>query len=263
MSIWCDGTDLYLYRGDSAALQFSGLPGCLGYRVYFSVKSIRSKEIIFECGGDPEYYYVNNDGEEYVKKEGETEYDFIQRMEALVESGDAIKRGRCKIFVSSDKTEKLWLLKTEEKNTYYYGLKICFAHNGVENTIIPKTTVDEETGEIIFEEQPKLIVRPKYVEGIMPLEDFDNLELAAQNPKDYGLQPLLTVDTLYININDKNEISISDALKEEFEKIVEDIANINSIIPEEASAGLGAEIPGEDDRCAVRPAIPPDVSHPG
>ena len=138
MSIWCDGTDLYLYRGDSAALQFSGLPGCLGYRVYFSVKSIRSKEIIFECGGDPEYYYVNNDGEEYVKKEDESEYDFIKRMEALVESGDAIKRGRCKIFVSSDKTEKLWLLKTEEKNTYYYGLKICFAHNGVENTIIPK-----------------------------------------------------------------------------------------------------------------------------
>lgn len=235
MSIWCDGTDLYLYRGDTATLQFSGLPACLGYRVYFSAKSTKTKEIIFECAADPEYYYIDNNGDEIFKREDETEYEFIQRMERAVEAGDAIKKGRCKIFISSDKTEKLWLLKTQQTNDYYYGLKICFASTGVENTIIPKTTVDEETGEIIFEEPPKIIVRPKYVEGIMPLEDFDNVEIAGQDPKAYGLQPLLTPNTKYISIDKDNIISLSDTMAEEMDAMVDSVKKIEKKIPEEAS----------------------------
>lgn len=192
MSIWCDGTDLNVYRGDSFSLIFSGLPCCTGYRVYFSVKSKRTDEIIFESAGDPEYYYIDNDGEEYKKEPGETDAEFIARMEALVESVDAIKKARCKIFVSSNKTEKLFVLKTQTTNEYYYGLKICFSSTGVENTIIPEIKVDEETGEIIFKDPPKFIVRPKYVEGIMPLEDYDAIDDERQNPEDYGLQPLVT-----------------------------------------------------------------------
>ena len=127
MSIWYDGTNLNMYRGDSGSIIFRNLPCCIGYRVYFSVKSEASNDIIFECAGDPEYYYIDNEGVEYEKNESETEEEFIQRMEQLVESGEAIKKGNCRIYIQSEKTEKLFLLKGESQRKYYYGLKICFA----------------------------------------------------------------------------------------------------------------------------------------
>lgn len=207
MSIWCDGTDLNVYRGDSFSIIFSGLPCCSGYRVYFSVKSTKSDTIIFESSGDPVFYYLNNEGEEYQKLPTETEAEFIARMEALVESGDAIKKGRCKIFVSADKTEQLFVLKNKPLAEYCYGLKICFSATGVENTIIPETQIVEETGEIIFKDPPKFIVRPKYVEGILPCDDYEDFDYAKQDPKDYGLQPLLT-PVYPLQVDKKNNLLI-------------------------------------------------------
>ena len=105
MSIWYDGSNLNMYRGDTGSIIFKNLPCCTGYRVFFSVKSEVSNEIIFESSGDPEYYYIDNEGIEYEKNSGETEEEFITRMEALVESGEAIKKGKCRIYISAEKTE--------------------------------------------------------------------------------------------------------------------------------------------------------------
>lgn len=192
MSIWYDGTNLNLYRGDAGRLIFKNLPCSLGYRVFFSVVSEITKEIVFECAGDPEYYYIDNEGEEYTKNPGETDAEFIERMEELCRKGDAMKRGRCTIFVSSDKTEKLWLLKQETQRKFYFGLKICFSSTGLENTLIPSTKLDEETGEVVFSDPPEVIVKPKYVEGLMPVCDYDDIDVVQQNPADYGIQPLVT-----------------------------------------------------------------------
>jgi len=225
MSIWYDGTNLNMYRGDAGRIIFKNLPCATGYRVYFSVVNETSKEIIFECSGDPEYYYINvDDGTEYEKNEGETDEEFIIRMEELVDKGDAIKKGRCIIFVTSEQTEKLFLLKSETEKKFYFGLKICFSSTGLENTLIPQTTKDEETGEIIFKNPPEIIIRQKYVEGILPCNDFDDIEIAVQDPKTYGLQPLLapisplsidkennlTIDFNLITLNKLANVEITD-----------------------------------------------------
>lgn len=200
MSIWYDGTNLNMYRGDSGSLIFTGLPACNGYRVYFSVKSIKSDEIVFEVSADPENYYVDNEGKVIEKEEGETDEEYIIRCELLVKEGEAVKYAKCKIFISPDDTERLFVLKNEKNNEYYYGLKMCFAGTGVENTLIPLTKYDEETKKYIFLDPPKLIVMPKYTDGLKGCDCYDELEIATQNPKDYGIQPLLTqTDTIFID----------------------------------------------------------------
>lgn len=219
MSIWYDGTNLNMYRGDSGSLVFTGLPCCPGYRVFFSVKSIKSGDIIFECSGEPENYYIDNEGELICKEPGESEEDFIYRCEQMVESGSAMKRGKCRIFITPDKTEKLFVAKGQTQNEYYYGLKICFSSTGIENTLIPQTKFDEETGEIIFKNPPKLILKPKYTEGTLPCECMDDIDVVAQNPKDYGIQPLLT-ESENIVIDQKTDvIDISDELSAKISQV--------------------------------------------
>jgi len=192
MSIWYDGNDLNMYRGDSGSIIFKNLPCCEGYRVYFSVKSTKSNEIIVERSGDVSFYYIDNEGNQQYPLPGETEEEFIQRMEEGMKDGSILKRGISRIFITAEDTERLFVLKGTEKNAYYYGLKACYASSGMENTLIPKTTVDEETGKIIFEPAPFLNVYPKYVEGIQTCDCMDDIDEIAKDPKDYGIQPLLT-----------------------------------------------------------------------
>ena len=59
MSIWYDGNNLNMYRGDSGSIIFKNLPCCEGYRVYFSIKSANSNEIIIERSGDVSFYYID------------------------------------------------------------------------------------------------------------------------------------------------------------------------------------------------------------
>lgn len=209
MSIWYDGNDLNLYRGDSGSIIFSNLPCCKGYRVYFSVKSISTDEIIFEKSADPSFYYINNEGVEQFPEEGETEEEFIIRMEEAVSEGTIMRRGRARVFIDACDTEKLMVLKTKDKAVYYYGLKVCYASSGMENTLIPRTTVDEETGEIIFVDPPHFNVYHKYVEGIEDITCYDELEEASKDPKTYGLQPLLTPGDNVTIDEDTNVISFS------------------------------------------------------
>lgn len=227
MSIWYDGSNLNMYRGDSGTLIFTGLPSCIGYRIYFSVKSIKSGEIIFEVSSDPEYYYVDNDGVVIEREEGETEEEYIARCEALVAEHEAVKCAKCTIFLSSENTEKLSVLKTEKINEYYYGLKMCFAETGVENTLIPLTRYDEETKQYIFYDPPKLIVRPKYTEGIQTCDNYEDIETESKNPKSYGLQPLL-VETDTIKIEKDNRISVSPELISKINDLKQTVGNNES-----------------------------------
>ena len=191
MSIWYDGNNLNMYRGDSGHIWFKNLPCCKGYRIYFSVKSTKTNDIIFEVSGDPTFYYINNEGVEQFPNEGETQEEFEERMEEGIKDGSIMRRGKASVFITAQHTELLFVLKGETDNEYYYGLKACYASSGMENTLIPKTTIDEETGKVIFSDPPKFIVRPKYVEGIVNCECLDDIEEVAKNPKDYGIQPLL------------------------------------------------------------------------
>lgn len=206
MSIWYDGNNLNMYRGDSGSIIFKNLPCCEGYRVYFSVKSANSNEIIIERSGDVSFYYIDNNGNQQYKQEGETDEEFIHRMEEGTAEGTILKRGMSKIFIEATDTEKLYVARESEKNSYYYGLKACYASSGAENTLIPKTTIDEKTGKIIFDKPPYLNVYPKYVEGIESCDCFEDIEEEAKDPKKYGLQPLLTPGDR-VQITEDNVIS--------------------------------------------------------
>ena len=109
-----------------------------------------------------------------------------------MKDGSILKRGMARVFVEAEDTERLYVARESDKNAYYYGLKACYASSGMENTLIPKTTVDEKTGKIIFDNPPHLNVYPKYVEGIQTCDCLEDIEEKAKDPKTYGLQPLLT-----------------------------------------------------------------------
>ena len=79
MSIWYDGNDLNCYRGDSGSIIFKNLPCCEGYRIYFSVKSSKTDEIIVEESADVSFYYIDNEGNQQYPLPGETDEEFIQR----------------------------------------------------------------------------------------------------------------------------------------------------------------------------------------
>lgn len=209
MSIWYDGNDLNCYRGDSGSIIFKNLPCCEGYRIYFSVKSSKTDEIIVEESADVSFYYIDNEGNQQYPLPGETDEEFIQRMEEGMKDGSILKRGMGRIFITAEDTEKLYVARESEKNAYYYGLKACYASSGMENTLIPKTTVDEETGKIVFDKPPHFNLYHKYVEGIQDFTCIDDFEEKAKDPKTYGLQPLLTPGAR-VQITEDNVITFDD-----------------------------------------------------
>ena len=102
-------------------------------------------------------------------------------MEQGMKDGSIQRRGKASVFITAEHTELLFVLKGTTENEYYYGLKACYASSGMENTLIPKTTIDEETGKIIFADPPKFIVKPKYVEGLTSCDCLDDIEEKAKS----------------------------------------------------------------------------------
>lgn len=167
MSIWYDGTNLHMFQGDTGSLLLSGLPLDKTYKIYFSAKSIKSSDILFEVISDIKQYWFDKKG--YIIKQGENETDeeYKTRVEELsaMNPPQAFTSGCATIYISALLSNKLNVLAKENKHEYYYAIKLCDESGKIQNTLLPKVTLDEK-GRPVFQDPVKIIVRPKYVQGM-------------------------------------------------------------------------------------------------
>lgn len=167
MSIWYDGTNLHMFQGDTGSLLLSGLPLDKTYKIYFSAKSIKSSDILFEVISDIKQYWFDKKG--YIIKQGENETDeeYKIRVEELsaMNPPQAFTSGCATIYISALLSNKLNVLANENKHEYYYAIKLCDESGKIQNTLLPKVTLDEK-GRPVFQDPVKIIVRPKYVQGM-------------------------------------------------------------------------------------------------
>ncbi len=115
------------YQGDSGNFTFTNIPTDKNYLVYFSIRNPETWELIGE--------------------------------EVMVQSN---YRSEVPFSLSATYTDNIPINEDESKTVYAYGLKIC--HGDDESTLIPY--VDESSSVPKFAKAPKLIVYPKYVEGV-------------------------------------------------------------------------------------------------
>lgn len=167
MSIWYDGTDLNMFQGDTGSLIFSGLPTNKKYIAYFGVTSTTTRDVIFEVSSDVGAFWFDEHGVIINKEEGETEEAYNVRMEELSKMNppQSYKIGCAVIYISAELSNKLIVAKSKDSAEYYFAFKICNEDGTVENTIIPKVYIDEND-QIVFPIPPKIIVRPRYVQGM-------------------------------------------------------------------------------------------------
>lgn len=212
MSVWYDGENLNMYKGDYGIITFQGLPVDKEYKAYFSIKSTKTNEILLETSADVEPYFVDENGIEI--------FDDDYYSSESSESGEIYEYGKAKIVLLPSMTDKLPILKNEEYAKYYFGLKICCVEDGDEDTLIPAVIVDEETGIPHFEDAPYFILRQKYVEGLLPFKQYcDDIDEVEKDPADYGLQKLLEEGD-GITITGGNIISCTKKFK------LEDLTNV-------------------------------------
>ena len=167
MSIWYDGTDLNMFQGDTGSLIFSGLPTNKKYIAYFGVTSTTTRDVIFEVSSDVGAFWFDEHGVIINKEEGETEEAYNVRMEELSKMNppQSYKIGCAVIYISAELSNKLIVAKSKDSAEYYFAFKICNEDGTVENTIIPKVYIDENN-QLVFPIPPKIIVRPRYVQGM-------------------------------------------------------------------------------------------------
>lgn len=124
-----NATDLEMYCGDSGKLKIVGIPTTKNYHIHLEV--IRAK-----------------DGVVVLQKMVESHsQDFV-------------------IFeINPEDSNKFTVTDINTPETYYWSVKMCDPEENTEDTIIPKTSVDSETGTAVFAKPYKLIVRYKMVEG--------------------------------------------------------------------------------------------------
>lgn len=121
-------TDLQMYCGDTGSLRIDGLPVDKNYKVYFEVTRASSLEKIFEI---------------MVEARGESSVIFD---------------------ISAENSNLLTVKNINAPEIFYWGVKIC-DEDGTEDTLLPKTEVDPETGLATFAKPYKLFVNYKMVEG--------------------------------------------------------------------------------------------------
>lgn len=165
MSIWYDGTDLNMFQGDTGSIIFSGLPLNKKYKGYFGVTSVSTRNTIFEVNSDVGSFWFDKNGNIIKKEEDETDEQFEQRMKELSELKEAFNIGCTVIYISPELSNKLIVAKSKDSAEYYFAFKLCNEDGTVEDTIIPKVYIDENN-QLVFPEPPKIIVRPKYVQGM-------------------------------------------------------------------------------------------------
>lgn len=123
-------TDLKLYCGDTGNLRISNLPTDKNYKVYWEIIRAKTQEKVFEL-----------------------ELDSNQADNVLFN-------------LDSKHSDLLTVPNINTPETYYWSIKICDPKTGAEDTVIPKTRVDPETGLATFSKPYKLIVLYKMVEGL-------------------------------------------------------------------------------------------------
>lgn len=123
-------TDLKLYCGDTGNLRISNLPTDKNYKVYWEIIRAKTQEKVFEL-----------------------ELDSNQADNVLFN-------------LDSKHSDLLTVPNINTPETYYWSIKICDPQTGAEDTVIPKTSVDPDTGLATFSKPYKLIVLYKMVEGL-------------------------------------------------------------------------------------------------
>lgn len=123
-------TDLKLYCGDTGNLRISNLPTDKNYKVYWEIIRAKTQETVFEL-----------------------ELDSNQADNVLFN-------------LDSKHSDLLTVSNINTPETYYWSIKICDPETGAEDTVIPKTRVDPDTGLATFSKPYKLIVLYKMVEGL-------------------------------------------------------------------------------------------------
>ena len=123
-------TDLKLYCGDTGNLRISNLPTDKNYKVYWEIIRAKTQETVFEL-----------------------ELDSNQADNVLFN-------------LDSKHSDLLTVPNINTPETYYWSIKICDPETGAEDTVIPKTRVDPDTGLATFSKPYKLIVLYKMVEGL-------------------------------------------------------------------------------------------------
>lgn len=204
MSIWYDGTDLHMFQGDTGSLLVSGLPIDKTYKLYFSVKSIKSGDILFEIVSDVKTYWFDKNGNIIPKLYDETDAEYEERMKKLEKEnpGEVFVSGCASILISSLLSNKLNVLANEIKHEYYYALKLCNETGDIQNTLIPKVSLDD-TGRPIFQNPVKIIVRPKYVQGMYTCSSkYDTEPDIVYIPVDTS-----TLDQVNINVDSASSIT--------------------------------------------------------
>lgn len=123
-------TDLKLYCGDTGNLRISNLPTDKNYKVYWEIIRAKTQETVFEL-----------------------ELDSNQADNVLFN-------------LDSKHSDLLTVPNINTPETYYWSIKICDPETGAEDTVIPKTRVDPDTGLATFSKPYKLIVLYKMAEGL-------------------------------------------------------------------------------------------------
>lgn len=210
MSVWYDGTNLNMFQGDTGSIIFSGLPTNKKYIAYFGVTSTTTRDVIFEVSSDVGAFWFNDNGGIINKNDGESDEDFEIRMNSLSELNppQAYKIGCAVIYISAELSNKLIVAKTKDSAEYYFAFKICNEDGTVENTILPKVYIDENN-QLVFPNPPKIIVRPRYVQGMYTCySTYDtNPELVYINLDTTALDNIeITVDSMEA-INDYGKLS--------------------------------------------------------
>ena len=122
-------TDLKLYCGDTGNLRITGIPTTKNYKMYLEIISARTQQSVFEICVDSNY------------------------------------QDNVLFVIDAEHSDLLTVPNINTPETYYWSVKICDPEIGSEDTIIPKTTIDPETGMATFSKPYKLIVLYKMVEG--------------------------------------------------------------------------------------------------
>ena len=123
-------TDLKLYCGDTGNLRISNLPTDKNYKVYWEIIRAKTQETVFELALD------SNQADNVL------------------------------FNLDSKHSDLLTVPNINTPETYYWSIKICDPETGAEDTVIPKTRVDPDTGLATFSKPYKLIVLYKMVEGL-------------------------------------------------------------------------------------------------
>ena len=121
MFIVDDKGGIYLHQGDSGEVYVEGISKDKNYKVYFGIRNKKRQQV---------------------------------GKEVFVESNF---QPNVKIFVPTELTDLLEVDKNEEYTEYYYGIKVCYEENGIEDTLVLGTND--------FGDKNIITVYPKEVEG--------------------------------------------------------------------------------------------------